>query len=265
MTKLANKHVWITGASSGIGEQLAILLAQQCKLLVLSGRDVTALQRVQALCSGHADVVVIPFDLSQPEQAFQICSQVAERYKRIDLLINNAGISQRSLANETLLSVDTKIIQTNVLGTIAVTKAVLPVMLRHQYGQIVVVSSIVGKFGTPLRSAYAASKHALHGYFESLRAEVFSDNVKITLVCPGFVKTNISIRALTGDGTPQQRMDAATEGGLTPRYVAQRILAAIEREQPEVVIAGYRERLGLFLWRFFPNILRNKLLRSKVT
>jgi dehydrogenase/reductase SDR family member 7B len=152
---------------------------------------------------------------------------------------------------------------TNYLGTVALTKSILPKMLELESGHIVVVTSLVGKFGSPYRSSYAASKHALHGFFDSLRAEIFSKNIKVTIVCPGFVKTNISLNALTGEGKPQKTMDEATENGLKPEYVADKIIKAIIKEKEEVYIGG-KETRGIWMKRFFPGFLSKKLRTAKV-
>jgi short-subunit dehydrogenase len=151
----------------------------------------------------------------------------------------------------------------NYFGTLAVTKAVLPGMLTHQLGHIVTITSLTGKFGTPYRSAYAASKHALHGFFDSLRAELGDTRIKITLVCPGFIRTNVSINALTGSGDKLGTMDEATDKGMSPERLAYKILAAIERGDEEVYIGG-KEVLGVYLKRLFPGYFSRLIRKARV-
>ncbi|MFM7155612.1 MAG: SDR family NAD(P)-dependent oxidoreductase [Bacteroidota bacterium] len=153
--------------------------------------------------------------------------------------------------------------QLNYFGTLAVTKAVLPGMITHQLGHIVTITSLTGKFGTPYRSAYAASKHALHGFFDSLRAELGDTQIKITLVCPGFIRTNVSINALTGSGDKLGTMDEATDKGMSPERLAYKILAAIERGDEEVYIGG-KEVLGVYLKRFFPGYFSRLIKKTRV-
>ena len=174
-------------------------------------------------------------------------------------------ISQRSLAIDTDITIDTRIFKTNYFGTVALTKALLPYFVARKNGHIVVVTSVVGKIGTPLRSSYAASKHALHGFFDSLRSEVYNDNIAVTLICPGYVNTNVSINALTADGTPQNTMDKATAGGLSPEYVAERMLKVIMKKKQEVVIGGKLELLAVYMKRFFPRILARMTRKIPVT
>ena len=180
-------------------------------------------------------------------------------------MINNAGISQRSLVKDTSIEVDKRIMNINYLGTVALTKAMLPHFIEKNNGHFVVITSIVGKIGTPLRSSYAASKHALHGFFDSLRAEVHKNNIKVTLACPGFVQTNVSINALTGDGTPQNKMDIATKNGLPTEKFAELLIKAIQKEKQEVYIGGFKEKLGVYTKRFFPKLLSVMIRKMAVT
>jgi dehydrogenase/reductase SDR family member 7B len=263
--RFANKQVWITGASSGIGEQLAIAFGKRKAHLILSGRNVESLHRVAALCIEAASVTIVPLDLSDYSGFEAIVAKQLHRVGKIDLLVNNAGISQRGAVLETSMSVVEQLIKVNFLGTVALTRAVLPSMVRHQMGQIVVVSSVVGKFATPRRSSYAASKHALHGFFDALRAEVHTENVTVTIICPGYVRTNISINALNEKGEPQGTMDETTANGLHPADVAERMIEAIDGRVPEIVIGGFRERLGVFLSKFWPARLRKMLQTVQVT
>lgn len=257
---LKNKTIWITGASSGIGKALALELSKSNNL-ILSSRNKTALEKVKRECNNSLNVKILPLDLANYSDFNLITKQAISFFGKIDILINNGGISQRSLVKETGIGVDEKIIKVNYLGTVALTKALLPHFIKNKNGHFVVTTSVVGKLGTPLRSSYAASKHALHGFFDSLRAEVFNNNIKVTLICPGFVQTNVSINALTGDGSKQNTMDNATANGLKPKYVAKKIRIAIEKSKEEIVIGGAKEKFSVFLKRFFPKLL-SKLVRK---
>jgi dehydrogenase/reductase SDR family protein 7B len=190
------KVIWITGASSGVGEYLTYAFAQRGARLIISSRNQAELERVKNNCKKPEEVHVLTLDVANFEQVGIKAQQAIQIYGRIDILVNNAGISQRAYVKDSLLEVDQRIMNVNFMGTVAVTKAVLPQFLQQQSGQIVVMSSVTGKLGTPKRSAYAASKHALHGFFDSLRAETYEDNLKVTILCPGYIQTNISINAL---------------------------------------------------------------------
>jgi dehydrogenase/reductase SDR family member 7B len=259
-----NKRIWITGASSGIGESLAYAMSAEGAHLILSARRISELERVMAQCGAAASVQIVPLDLSDHASIPILVAEVLREQGKIDVLINNGGISQRALASETSLDVDRKLMEVNYLGTVALTKALLPSMVMHQLGHIVTITSLTGKFGTKLRSSYAASKHALHGFFDSLRAELGDTPIKITLVCPGFIRTSISENALTADGKPQGSMDDATDKGMHPDVLARKILHAIEAEREEVYFGG-KEVLAVYLKRFFPSILSKMMRKAKVT
>lgn len=261
-----NKRVWITGASSGIGEALAYAFAEQGANLILSSRNEQELFRVRAACSPNAkEILVVPMDISKHNEIISIADKVLNQVGKIDILINNAGISQRGLAKDTDFEVVKKIVDIDFLGTIALTKAVLPSMLMHKLGHIVVVTSVVGHVGTPGRSAYSAAKHALHGFFDALRAEVWRENIKVLLVVPGYIKTKISFNALTADGTPQNKMDDGQANGIMPEVLAVKILKAIEKNKNELQVAGLKETMALYMQRFFPSILANILKTAKTT
>jgi dehydrogenase/reductase SDR family member 7B len=261
-----NKKVWITGASSGIGEALAYAFAREGATLILSARNAKELERVKANCASAAGVDIVLLDIGDHKAVFSTVKTTLERLGgSIDVLVNNAGLSQRSLTSETAFSVDEQMISVNLLGTIAMTKAILPAMLAQKSGQIVTISSIMGKLGAPLRSSYAAAKHGLHGFFDTLRAETHGDGLRILMVCPGYVKTNISLNALTADGKAQGTMDAATDNGFTTEEVAKRILSALRSEKEELIIAAGRERLAVYLKRFMPSLLSVMVRRAKTT
>jgi len=255
---------WVTGASSGIGEALVHALDRRGLRVVLSARREERLRAIRNACEYPERHLVIPLDLGEPESLERAAAAVTERLGRVDLLINNAGVSQRALAADTDLAVDRRLIEIDYLGTVALTKAVLPGMVAAGAGRIVVVSSLVGKFGTPLRSSYSAAKHALHGFFESLAAEVWDDGVRVTVVCPGFIRTELPVHALTADGTPQGTMDRAQERGMAPDVCAERILRAVDRGAAEVLIGG-KERFAVYLKRFFPGLFRRVIRRARVT
>ncbi|TDG37836.1 SDR family oxidoreductase [Pedobacter changchengzhani] len=258
-----SKIVWVTGASSGIGEALVYKYFKAGDKLIISGRNRDELFRVKANCQNSFNVHVLAFDLndtsSLPNKAFE----AIKIFGKIDVLVNSGGVSQRSLALETDLDTEQRIMNTNFWGTTILSKAVLPLMIENGGGHIVCISSLVGKFGTPLRSAYAASKHALHGYFDSLRAEVYDKNVTITLVCPGFIKTNVSINALTANGRLQGTMDDAQANGMSAETCATEIMKAIGAKKEEVYIGG-KEKKAVLLKRFFPNVFSKKIRTAKV-
>ena len=259
------KIVWITGASSGIGAAMAREYSELGNSLILSSRNLESLESVKAECRFPDKIRLLELDLEQYETLSEVVHKAIGFFGKIDVLINNAGISQRALAADTELAVDKKIIDINYFGTIALTKALIPHFKEQNKGQFVVVTSVVGKIGTPLRSSYSASKHALHGFFDSLRAELFEDNIKITLICPGYVKTNVSINAVTGSGKKQGTMDRATENGLDPEKFAKKAIRVIEKQRQEVVIGGFLERLAVWVKRFFPLILSSMIRKIKVT
>lgn len=261
----SNKIVWITGASSGIGKALAIKLSEENAILILSARKLPALLEVQQLCKDPEKIFPFPLDLEDYKDFPSKVAELIKKHGTVDVLINNGGISQRSLAKDTNLNVDEKLMKVNYLGTIALTKALLPHFIEKQSGHFVVTTSAVGIIGTPYRSSYAASKHALHGFFDSLRAECFADNISVTIVCPGFVKTAISLNALTGDGSPQQSMDKATENGIDPKRFATKMLKAIAQKKEEVYIAGTKEKFGIYLKRWVPKLFSVLVRKIKVT
>ncbi|KQS35354.1 SDR family oxidoreductase [Pedobacter sp. Leaf194] len=258
-----SKIVWITGASSGIGEALAYEYFKAGDKLIISGRNRDELFRVKGNCQNSFNVHVLAFDLSETETLLNKAEDAIKIFGKIDILINSGGVSQRALALETSLTTEQKIMDTNFWGTTVLSKAVLPLMIKSGGGQIVVVSSLVGKFGTKFRSAYSASKHALHGYFDSLRSEVYDKNIDITIVCPGFIKTNVSINALTASGKKQETMDDAQANGMSAKECAGEIIKAISAKKEEVYIGG-GETKAVLLKRFFPKLFSKKIREAKV-
>ena len=259
-----NKVVWVTGASSGIGRATAIALSNKGAKIIISGRHANRLLDTKKACFNEKDVHIIPFDLAKYSSINHFVNQAIGIFGYIDILINNGGISQRSLAEETSIKVDEQIMKVNYLGTVALTKALLPHFIERKSGRFVVVTSVTGKIGTPLRSSYAASKHALHGFFDSLRAEVYKYNIKVTLICPGFVQTYVSKNALTGDGSPQKKMDKATKNGISPEKLAKEMLKAIQQDKQEKAI-GHKEIYGILIKRFFPKLAASLIRKVDVT
>jgi dehydrogenase/reductase SDR family protein 7B len=258
----SGKVVWITGASSGIGEALVFLLAKQGARIVLSSRNEKTLQElVKKANIPPEDYLILPFDLADTSLAESYVQQIMHKFNRIDFLINNGGTSQRGEAIATNESIERKLFEINYFAQVALAKAVLPVMIKQQSGHISVVSSIAGKFGFKLRSTYSAAKHALHGYFESLRLEVEASNINILLVCPGKIQTNISNNAILADGSKHAKMDASHIDAMTAEQCAQKILLAIESNKHEVLI-GRKEILTVYLKRFFPALLHRILKKQ---
>jgi len=255
--------VWITGASSGIGEALARELARRGARLILSARRGERLQDVAGSLAG-SDHRILPLDVTDVVAVERKVARVIAAGACPTMVVLNAGVSQRALARDTALEVDRRLMETNYFGAIALAKALLPEFRRAGHGRFVVVTSLVGRIGSPLRSGYAASKHALHGYFESLRAEEYDKGIRVTLICPGFIKTELPMRALRGDGSPQQRMDRAQIEGMPAALCAARMVEAIEKGKAEVTIGG-RERYAVPLFRFFPALFRRLLRRARVT
>jgi dehydrogenase/reductase SDR family member 7B len=264
MEKWQGRVVWITGASSGIGEALAKAFWQQGASLVLAARRTNELDRVKTALGNRPGqlVMVLAMDLSDTSGAESWVHQVTGTFGRIDVLVNNAGVSQRSYAAETPMDVDRRIMEINYFGTVALSKAVLPVMLEAQSGQIVVISSISGKFGFYLRSAYAASKHALHGFFESLRMEVWKQGLKVMIVCPGKIRTDISVNALKGDGSAHGVMDPGQASGKSPEDLAERIMRGLDRGEEEVFFGG-PEMKAVWIKRYFPKLFSRLIRKQK--
>ncbi|TNE56191.1 MAG: SDR family oxidoreductase [Bacteroidetes bacterium] len=264
MSFFKNKIVWITGASSGIGKELASQLAKKGARLILSARNQQALEELQQSLPNASKHLVLPLDLENSSEFESRAKQVIDHFGRIDLLINNGGLSQRSEAADTSLEIDRKIMEINYFGNIALSKAVLPYMQQAGQGQILVISSIAGKFGFFLRSAYSASKHALHGFYESLALEEAKNNIHVCIACPGKINTNISKNALTGDGNRHGVMDHNQETGMPADECARQLLKALEKKKREVLI-GNREIKAVTLKRFFPSLFWKVIQKQKAT
>lgn len=248
------KVVWITGASSGIGEALVKAFALGGSRVIASSNDRVGLERVAEECSGmKGSVTCVPFDLADTSGIREIVDLTARNEGRIDVLLNIGGISQRALLIETPLSLDRRIMEINYFGTIAVTKAVLPHMIAGGGGQIAATSSITGRFGFPLRSAYSASKQALHGFFETLLIEHRKDNIRVSVLIPGRVQTAISLHALTADGKEHGKMDDGQKGGVTTARAAEQIIRGLQHNKREILV-GSNELLMLKIRKYLPSL-----------
>ena len=256
------KVVWITGASSGIGEALAKAYAAKGYRLVLSSRRENELVRVKNSCNLTDEaILVLPLDLAHHDGMDEKAKKVIDHFGRIDILINNGGISQRSLVMDTDMAVYKKLLDIDYLGTVAVTKAVLPYFVKQRSGHVATITSLMGKFASPFRSGYCGAKHALHGFFDSLRLEHDADNIKVTLICPGYINTNISQNSVRGDGSKHNKMDEGQAQGMSPAQCAARIIKAIDKQKFEVAIGGM-ETIGITLKRFFPRFLHRYVLKN---
>lgn len=258
------RSVWITGASSGIGEACAYRYAAMGCKLILTSSSREKLETVAERCrrDGAADVRVLPYDLGDPDGIKLLSREAWNAFGGIDVLFCNAGISQRTRVEDTPLPMVRKIMEVNFFAPVALAEAVLPLMLDNGGGRIAVTTSIAGRFGFPLRCAYSASKHALYGFFETLRAENRSNGISVTMVCPGRVRTNISFNALDKGGGKHEVLDPGQDKGLSPEKAAAIIVRAIERRKDEVLV-GRSELLMVYIKRFFPGLCTRLASRIK--
>ena len=247
--------VWITGASSGIGEECAYLYARRGASVVVTSNEREKLEAVADKCLklGAAGALALPFDLQDSEGIADLVRQAWEAFGGLDLMYCNAGISQRTTVEDTSMEMVRKIMEINYFAPVAMAKAVLPRMLEAGGGHIAATTSIAGRFGFPLRCAYSSSKHALYGFFETLRAEYASRGIKVTLVCPGRVRTNISFYALDKGGGQHGKMDPGQAGGLSPQAAARKIARAFDAGRREVLV-GRKELIMVYIKRFFPGL-----------
>jgi len=263
LISLEGKVAMISGAASGIGLGTAKRLAEfGAKVSILDINDENGAKAVKEIEALGGSAHYIKCDVRQAADCKNAADKTVEKFGRIDILVNNGGISQRALVKDADFEVIRQVMEINFFGTVALTKEVLPYMLSQKSGKIIVMSSLTGKFGAPLRSAYAASKHALHGFFDTLRAETIDDNIDILLVCPGYIKTNISINALKANGIPQNIMDDGQKNGMLPEVLAKKILRAISKNKKELITGG-KEVLGVYIKRFFPNLFCKIIAKQK--
>ncbi len=228
---------WITGASSGIGEALAKAHLDAGGHCILSGRNIAELERVAEETSASDRTLILPFDVSDMDALPSIVEQAIAYKGSIDILVNNAGISQRSLAKDTQFSVYDKVIEVDLLAPIALTQLMLNHFLEKKSGSIIMISSVAGKIGVPMRTAYCAAKHGLIGYADALRSEVAGDGLSVLVVTPGSVRTNVSVNAVTADGSARGKSDKAIDEGLEPSFVADEIWSALKNGKREIVLA----------------------------
>ena len=259
---LTGKIIWITGASSGIGEALVHECAKHQTKLILSARREEELKRVAKQANlKEGDYLILPFDLADTSKANEYVQQIIEKFGTIYILINNGGQSQRSESIDTTNETERRLFEINYFSAVNLSKAVLPFMLKNKTGKIVVISSIAGKFGFYLRSSYSAAKHALHGYFESLRLEVEKKGISVLLVCPGKIKTNVSVNAVSTNGKSHNHMDESHQQAMSAKTCAQQIIQAIVNDKEEILVGG-KELLAVKIKRFFPKLF-GKIIRKQ--
>ncbi|HLW54123.1 MAG TPA: SDR family oxidoreductase [Candidatus Angelobacter sp.] len=256
-----DRVVWITGASSGIGEAVAEAFHKAGARLILSARREDELRRVQAKCGGELNTWVLPVDVSQNAELAEKARAALAMFGAIDFLVLNAGISQRALTRNSEENVYRQLMETNFFGPETLARAVLPSMLERKSGHFVVISSIAGKFGVPLRSGYSATKFALHGFFEALRAEESRNGIRVTMVCPGFIRTGISLSALKGDGSKHAVMDPELAQGMPAEECARQILTGVAGRKQEICVGAPRERALVYMKRFVPGLLARMVSR----
>ena len=256
--------VWITGASSGMGEACAYLYASRGDSVVVTSNEKERLDEVVAKCLslGAAGALALPFDLQDSEGIADLARQAWEAFGGLDVMYCNAGISQRTTVEDTSMEMVRKIMEINYFAPVAMAKAILPRMLEAGGGHIAATTSIAGRFGFPLRCAYSSSKHALYGFFETLRAEYCSRGIVVTLVCPGRVRTNISLYALDKGGKAHGKMDPGQAGGLGVDAAAKKIVRAIDKGRREVLV-GRKELIMVYIKRFFPGLCAKLSTRIK--
>ncbi|HEY4967902.1 MAG TPA: SDR family oxidoreductase [Puia sp.] len=255
----SNQVIWITGASSGIGEALAYAFSKKGAKLILSSRRKEELERVKEACSNPEQVHILPLDLSDGPSLEGKVQEAIACFGQVDMMLHNGGVSQRGLVADTNLDVHRRVMELDYFSYVAITKALLPHFMAQKSGHFVVTSSVMGKIGTPMRSAYAAAKHALHGFFDCLRAEVSVHNIKVTLLTPGYIRTNIALNALTRDGARLGIHSENINNGLAPERAAVQILNAISKGAYESYIGKFGgEQFALWLNRFAPNLLIKK-------
>lgn len=251
---MKDKVVVITGATSGIGAACAEVFGKEGAIIVFTGRNAKRMDQVTshlaALGIEHAGYLL---DISEESEVRKLIESTILKYGRIDILINNAGISMRALFNESRLEVFKKVMDINFYGTVYATKYALPYILESG-GSIVGVSSINGHRGTPARSAYTASKYALEGFFEALRTEVMHDGVHVLVVSPGFTGTNIRNAALNKDGKSQGESPRDEDKMMTAETVARKILWGIKRKKRDIILTT-QGKLAVFLNKWFPGFM----------
>lgn len=263
--ELEGKVFWITGASSGIGRALLLECAGKGATVIASSNDEEELEKAIKDCGNKANKVIsAPFDLADTSSIDRIVDETLTVTGAIHYLVNLGGVSQRATIEETPLWLDRKIMEINYFGTIALSKAVLRHMLQQGFGHILVTSSIAGRFGFPLRSAYSASKQALHGFIETLHIENSRKNIRGSVIIPGRVRTNISLNALNSEGRSHGKLDEGQKSGITPEKAARTILRGIHRNKREILVGG-NELLMLYIRKYFPGLFFRIAAKIKPT
>jgi dehydrogenase/reductase SDR family protein 7B len=256
-----SKVVWITGASSGIGEQMVYEYCNKGYKVIASARRDSELNRVKSNSKTPDNIHVLPIDLTKTGSLGAKVDQAIAIHGQVDVLVHCGGLSQRSLVRETSIDIDRLLMDVNYFGAVALTKAILPHMERRSSGQFVVITSLTAKYGFKLRSAYAASKHALYGFFESLRMEEAIYGINVTLVVPGLIKTEISKNALNASGESTGQTDQLIGNGMDPALCARKIVRAAEKGKHEVYV-GKKEILSIHIKRFFPRFFYNIMINK---
>ena len=259
-----NKVVWITGASSGLGEALANEFSKEKAKLVLSARRESELQRVKNDCAKiipAENILILPLDVAELSNVNAEVQKVISKFGRIDILINNAGVVQRSYVIDTPVELERKMFEINYFGSVILSKAVLPIMRKQNSGNILAVSSVMGKMGFPGRSTYSAAKHALYGYFETMRIEEKSHNINVHIITPGYIKTNVSLNAITASGKAHGKMDKGQEKGMDAHVAARKVLSAIRNNKFETFFGG-KELIAVTVKRLFPSLFYRLILKA---
>jgi len=260
-----NKTIWITGASSGIGEALSLAFAKENARLILSSRTEDKLERVKKQCIklgvDEVDILVLPFDILDLDCHQMMVDKVIKKFNSIDVLINNAGVSQRATAMNMTMDTYRRIIEIDFFAPTSLIKAVLPHMIKQHSGHLITTSSVAGKIGAPARTGYCAAKHAVLGFNDALRPEVHDSNIAVSTIIPGFVKTNISKNALTGAGESFGKTDADIRSGMSPEQASKIIIEGIKKQKTDIVVAKGNELIALYLKRFLPSLLRKMTVK----
>lgn len=267
MAKLENlqgKVVWITGASSGIGKALAEECAAQGAQIVLTARRLEELEKVRSGLVNPDQHIAIVADITDESQVRTAYEQVLSEKGRIDWLINNAGLSQRALIQETTMQTERAIMEVDYFSQVFLTKTVLPTFLKQKSGRIAFISSVAGLLGTQYRASYSAAKGAIHMWANSLRAEMADQGIQVSVIFPGFIKTNVSFNALNGEGKPQAKQDEAIENGLEPADFARQTVEALKHGEEYIVVGASKEKLGVLVSRLSPKVLYKMIRKTKV-
>ncbi|QBL08881.1 SDR family oxidoreductase [Rheinheimera sp. D18] len=264
VSPLKNKVIWITGASGGIGEALAREFAAAGAVLILSARREAELIRVRDSLTNTQRHVLLHLDITDTAAVDAAIVNITQKMGGLDWLINNAGISQRSLIVDTPVATERKLFDVDYFAQINLTRSALPLLLADGGGKVVFISSVAGLVGTQYRGSYSAAKAALHLWANSLRAELFDQGLQVATIFPGFVKTDVSRNALTGDGSALGQMDDAQASAMSAEQFAKQAVKALIKDKNYIVIGGLKERLGALVSRLSPNLLYKMVRNTKV-